>query len=84
MSRGTDSSSLWLDLGSEGLRYDLSVPHKKGIGREFVRIVRSFCRPDNIRVIAVDVSLQHRERGARFGKLGNERLKERPDRVRAF
>ena len=73
-------SALPFDLGGEGLRYDLPVPHKKCVGSEFVGIVRCFGRPENIAVIALNRSVLHRERGARLCKLRNEGLKEGLDR----
>jgi hypothetical protein len=76
----TGCSALPFDLGSEGLRYYLPVPHNKCVGSEFVRIVRCFGRPENIAVIALNRSVLHRERGARLCKLGNEGLKEGLDR----
>jgi hypothetical protein len=54
---------------------------KECIGREIRTNCPRFCRPD---VIAVSSALQHRERGARLCKLGNERLKEALVHVRAF
>ena len=74
-------SVLRFDLGSEGLGYYLPVPHNKRVGSEFVRIVCCFCSPENIRVITLNASLLHRERGARLCKLRNEGLKEGLDRV---
>jgi hypothetical protein len=82
--RSTRRSALPSDLGSEGLRYYLLVPHNKCVGSEFVRIVRCFGRPNNIAVIALNRSVLHRERGSRLCKFGEEGLKERLDRGWAF
>jgi hypothetical protein len=80
----TGCSALRLDFGSEGLRYYFPVPHNKGVGGEFVRIVCCFCGPENVGVIPLNASQLHRKRGARLCKLRNEGLKKWPNRVWTF
>src|SRR6476469_11148260 len=76
----TAGSSLRSDLGSERLRDYFPVPYNKCVRSELVRIVRCFGRPNNIAVIAVNRSMPHRERGARFCKLRDKGRKEGLDR----
>ena len=54
-------SALRFDLGSERLGNYFPIPHHKGIGSEFVRIVGRFRSPNNIGVITVNRSVLHRK-----------------------
>src|SRR5215475_10441408 len=73
-------SALGRNLAGEGLGHDLAVPHDERVRTYLVHVVGSLRGPQNVGIVALDGLLLHAECCARFAKLRQQRLEQRPHR----
>src|SRR5262249_6005335 len=63
------------------LGHDLAIPHDERVRTYLVHVVSSLRGPQHVGIVALDGPLLHAECGARFAKLRQQRLEQRPHRV---